>query len=169
MGAMASPLGTIGTVLGGLSTAYSAYKTFAGPAVDYASQQQQYKYDRERLNLELQQRQENAELQKQQVAEQAKQADRKRRDALKRAVARQRAISGGQGISSANGSSEAILLGLFDESETELAERERLDSLKSAAYDLDVSQNARLNVLQKTQLQQNNKFDTLKTILNATS
>ena len=53
-----------------------------------------------------------------------------------RAVARQRANFGSSGISSDSGSGQAVLLGLFDETEDELARREQLDNLRNRALDL---------------------------------
>jgi hypothetical protein len=72
---------------------------------------------------------------------------------LKRAVARQRAAYGASGIeANSSGSAQAVLLGLFDESEEEKNQREKLDTLRLNAIDQDVDQRSRLNVLQRTQL-----------------
>ena len=79
-------------------------------------------------------------------------AARDRQNALRRAVARQRAQFGGQGISTDNGSGQAILLGLFNESEQDAADRARLDQLKTTALDQNIDQTKRLNVLQASQL-----------------
>ncbi|HRQ60224.1 MAG TPA: transporter, partial [Alphaproteobacteria bacterium] len=73
-------------------------------------------------------------------------------------VARQRAAYGGSGISSSGGSAEAVLLGLFDESEDDLRRREQLDGLRNTAIDLDTSQTRAVNVLQATQLAEKNKL-----------
>lgn len=56
------------------------------------------------------------------------------------------------------GSSEAVLLGLFDESEFDKTECERLDSLKVAAIDQGLNQQKRVNTLQRAQLQQTQKL-----------
>lgn len=109
----------------------------------------------------LRQSQEDASLQKAQILASAEDAERKRKDALKRAVARQRTNFGAQGISTSGGSGQAILLGLFDESEDEKFERDRLDSLKTNALDQNLSQQKRLNVLQASQLAEKQRFSSL--------
>lgn len=96
----------------------------------------------------------NAALRKQEIQAKAVQDEKDRQSALRRAVARQNARFGAGGISSGSGSSEAVLLGLFQESETEKQRREELDTLRAQAIDLDVAQSNSLNVLQRTQLQQ---------------
>jgi len=122
--------------------------------------------------LEQQRAAQNAALQQQTLAEQTAQAEADRRAALKRAVARQRVQFGASGISSAGGSSEAVLLGLFDESDAERAERERLDTLKSQAIDQNLENTTRVNTLQLAQLQERNNlqnsvsaFDTAREFL----
>jgi len=101
---------------------------------------------------------EKAALEKQEVSLKAGAAEKARREALKRAVARQRANFGSSGVSVNDGSSEAVLLGLFDESEFDKTERERLDSLKVAAIDQGLNQQKRVNTLQRAQLQQTQKL-----------
>lgn len=104
--------------------------------------------------LQQQQSMQNVALEKRQIAAQSEINEQNRRAALKRAVARQRARFGGSGISQGSGSSEAVLLGMFDETEEELAQRERLDSLRSGALDQRLAQSNSLNVLQYEQLRQ---------------
>lgn len=108
----------------------------------------------------LQQKQaaQNAALEKQEILTKAQAAESKRRDALKRAVSRQRAQYGSQGVSVNGGSSEAVLLGLFDESEKERSERERLDNLRNVAIDQNLIQQRRVNTLQREQLKEKNKL-----------
>ena len=96
---------------------------------------------------------EDANLRRAQIAQATADSDAQRQDALKRAVARQRAKSGASGITQ-SGSTEAVLLGMFTESEDQRAERERLDQLRYSAIDQDLAQQNRLNVLQQTQLRQ---------------
>ena len=111
---------------------------------------------------------------KAQISIAAQQAENERRLALKRAVARQKAAFGGQGIASGDGSSEAVLLGLFEESEDEKQSRERLDKLRLQAIDQGLSQSVSANTLRRTQQEQKNKltqrdniFDDVDTILGA--
>lgn len=103
----------------------------------------------------------NANLQRQQLFEASKTAEQERRLALKRAVARQRAEFGGSGVSSGDGSSEAVLLGLFDESEDQRNSRERLDNLKLQSINQSVSNASRQNTLKYTQAKQKNKLNAL--------
>lgn len=107
-----------------------------------------------RQALQHQQNMQNVALEKQQITAQSQVNEENRRAALKRAVARQRAQFGGSGITRGSGSSEAVLLGMFDETEDELAQRARLDSLRSGALDQRLVQSNSLNVLQYEQLRQ---------------
>lgn len=104
--------------------------------------------------LNQQQLEQDAALERERIAAQAQADEQDRQRALRRAVARQRAQFGSRGVSAEGGSAQAILLGLFDESEEELAQRERLDGLRTSALDQDLAQRSSLNVLQRTQLQQ---------------
>lgn len=95
-----------------------------------------------------------AELQRQKIATDALSAENSRRAALRRAMAKQRAQFGGSGLSGGDGSAEAVLLGLFEESEADRATSQRLDTLRNAAIDQSLSDQRALNVLQRTQLQE---------------
>jgi len=106
---------------------------------------------RDQQNLEQKQASQKAALDRQGVIINAQKAEDERRRALKRAVARQRANFGGAGVSSNSGSSEAVLLGLFDESEEERSSRERLDALRLNTIDNNLANVKRKNTLQRTQ------------------
>ncbi|HQX26610.1 MAG TPA: hypothetical protein PKX38_01585 [Alphaproteobacteria bacterium] len=77
-------------------------------------------------------------------------AESERLQTLRRAVARQRARFGAQGVGNDGGSSEAVLLGLFEESEQEKFKREQLDNLRNQAGRLDVEGRHSLNLLELT-------------------
>ena len=77
-------------------------------------------------------------------------AESERLQTLRRAVARQRARFGAQGIGSGGGSSEAVLLGFFEESEQEKLKREQLDNLRNQSERLDVEGRHSLNLLELT-------------------
>ena len=109
--------------------------------------------------LQQQQNMQNVALEKRQIAAQSEINEQNRRAALKRAVARQRAQFGGSGISQGSGSSEAVLLGMFNETEEELAQREQLDTLRSGALDQRLAQSRSLNTLQYEQLRQRQKLN----------
>lgn len=113
----------------------------------------------ERQALQQRQAEQDAALRRENLALDSAQADEERKKALKRAVSRQRANFSGQGIGTGAGSSQAVLLGLFEESEDEKRRREELDNLKLNAIDQDLAQGRALNVLQRTQLEQRTKLD----------
>lgn len=154
MGGLASAAGTI-------SKAVGAYSTLSGlggfgtrsQASDLAYQQMQAQNA-----LQNQQAAQAAALQKQQLEAESQSNARKRRAALKRAMARQKVLYGAQGISTEGGSGEAILLGLYNETEDDLADRERLDTIRKAALDQRLENTTALNVLQSTQLAERNRL-----------
>ncbi|MGQ0528074.1 MAG: hypothetical protein ACT4OY_08635 [Alphaproteobacteria bacterium] len=155
MGALGA-MGGILPVLGGLTKAVGAVSG-AVNAVNFVTgrdQNQTLKMLRERQNLTQAQLEANAALDKERLAAQADADKSSRLAALRRAMARQRAQFGASGVGSAGGSSQAVLLGLFDETEEELAQREKLDGIRSRATDLDVSNSRSLNLLNATQLAQ---------------
>lgn len=119
---------------------------------------QSLKQLQEQQRLQQEQAAQDAALQRQQIATNTAQSEEERRAALRRAVARQRANFGSQGVSSAGGSSQAVLLGLFDESEDEARRREELDQLRLTGIDQGLTQRSSLNVLQRTQLAERNNL-----------
>ena len=88
-------------------------------------------------------------------------ANKERQEALRRAVSRQRANFSAQGVGAGAGSSQAVLLGLFEESDDEREKREALDNLRFNALDQNFAQGRSLNVLQRTQLEERNKVSQL--------
>ncbi len=111
---------------------------------------------------QLQQRQLLAQnnLKREKIEIQAQANEEKRLSALRRAVARQRASFGARGVgNSGGGSSQAVLLGLFEESEEEKQRRGELDGIRASALDLSQSKRASINILQRTQLQERQRFD----------
>src|SRR5688572_11584877 len=61
----------------------------------------------------------SAASEKEKLALESAEDARKRREALKRATSKQRATFGAQGLEASDGSGEAVLLGLFSESDAE--------------------------------------------------
>lgn len=118
---------------------------------------------RAQQSLQEQQSAADAALSRQKIAIDAGNAEQERKKALRRAVSRQRANFGAQGISSGGGSSQAVLLGLFEESDAEKKKREQLDALRLTSIDQDLGQQTSLNVLQRTQLQEKQKITQLST------
>jgi hypothetical protein len=148
---IASVLGTVSTIAGTIDK-FNRAKSYQ----DTRNQQElALKQLQDEQNEKLMQQAEDAELKKQSIQANAEIEEANRRTALKRAVARQRAKFGASGISAnSSGSAQAVLLGLFDESEEEKQQREALDKLKEQALDLDLNQQSRINTLQRSQLQQ---------------
>jgi hypothetical protein len=102
----------------------------------------------------------NAALEQERIMLSAQEAEQARRAALKRAVARQKVSLASQGISAAdNGSTEAILLGMFQESETDRAARTRMDGLRTQAIGADLAQQRALNILQRSQLAERQRLE----------
>lgn len=149
-----SLLGTVGSVVSAGTEILGGVQTLAGVSNRQQEKEDRLALDQLKRQQTLQQRQleEKAALERQQIALNAKLTEEQRQTALRRAVARQRANFGAQGVGSATGSSQAVLLGLFDESDDERQRREELDALRVTALDQNVSQNRALNILQRTQL-----------------
>jgi hypothetical protein len=143
---------TIGTVLKAVETGvqYSRSRKDEKQALNQL---------RDRQNVQEQQTAQDVALEKQRIAETGTQAEDDRRRALKRSVARQRASFGSNGVSGGTGSSRAVLLGMFEESEDERQDREALDNLRSRTLDQNAEQQKSINVLQRTQLAERNRFD----------
>ncbi|MCD8498050.1 MAG: transporter [Alphaproteobacteria bacterium] len=168
--AITSTVGLINTVnsaFNAVSNLRSNVQDTSNNAADLARQQMIAEQNQaliqlqQRQSLDEQQRAEASALEKQKLALDASQAEEKRQAALRRAVARQKAAFGGGGIASSGGSADAVLLGLFDESEEELQQREALDNLRNTALDLEGVQAKSVNVLQATQLAERNKLQRL--------
>jgi hypothetical protein len=151
-------------ILSGLtSTAVTLERTFEtltriGEKSGTSQQDLALRQLQEQQKLQEAQLGQQAALERERLALQASQDDESRRQSLKRAVARQRTQFGASGIGGGTGSSEAVLLGLFEESEEERQRREQLDTLRNRALDLDVTQNPSLNLLQATQLSQRQRL-----------
>jgi hypothetical protein len=109
----------------------------------------------------LRRTQEDTALRKAEIAASSEITERNRKLALRRAVARQRTQFGSQGISTNGGSGEAILLGLFDESENDRSDRERLDGIRTSVLNQNVAQQQRLKLLQSSQLKEKQRFSNL--------
>jgi colicin import membrane protein len=81
------------------------------------------------------------------------QDERRRLAALKKSVSRQRAAFGGAGLDVGDtGSTEAVLLGLFDESDAEKRDREQLTGLKQQILDENFNALRNRNLLEASQL-----------------
>ena len=133
------------------------FGALAGQDTSAQERQQQLSMQQLKAQQALQSQQLAAQtaLDREKITAQSQSDDEARQAALRRAVARQKAAFGSSGLGNqGGGSSEAVLLGLFDESEADLAKREQLDSLRNKALDLSLSDNNSLNVLQQSQLRE---------------
>lgn len=144
-----------------------AANSVAGTLQNYQDRSGNRAYDqlKAQSDLSLQNAAEQAALQKEQLRLTGEQAEVERRSALRRAVARQRAQFGASGIGSSGGSSQAVLLGMFDESDEDRQQRESLDALKTSAIDQGYAQQTRINTLQLTQLKERDRLKNVSATL----
>ncbi len=148
--------------MGGLSSlasqafqAISAVNTVVGAVDKFTNSSTQRDTDSQAINdARYQAELAKAASDKAQIQFDAQTAENERRDALRRAVAKQKAAFGATGADMTTGSGQAVLLGLYDESEAEKEKREALDTFKLNAIDQNVALAQRVNTLQKTQLKQ---------------
>ncbi|MCB1782379.1 MAG: hypothetical protein KDI13_00135 [Alphaproteobacteria bacterium] len=161
MGAIQSVLGAAQLISQGASLVNGVANSELSRRQTQASQDLALKQLQAQQTLQERQLAAQNALEKEKIATQAAQSEADRKSALRRAVARQRANFGAQGVGSGAGSSQAVLLGLFDESDAEKQKREQLDALRTTALDQDLAQNKAQNVLQRTQLAQRNSLDDL--------
>ncbi len=161
-------LGLVNTLSGGVLPFVGA----ATQALGTIGAVQEYRQNRAQGALEVRQLQQRQALEQSQLEAEAAykkqtqaletaQAQEERRAALKRAVARQRASFGAQGVGSAGGSSQAVLLGLFEESEDERKKREALDALRSSGLDSAVNENRASNLLAYSQAAERKHFSNI--------
>lgn len=166
-GGLVGSLSTAATVLKTLDSTFKAVQGFSGAsdsdqrAALRAQQDMALRQLQQKQNIEELSAAEQAALERRNIAASAASAYDERRTALKRAVARQRAQFGAQGLGSDDGSGEAVLLGMFDESEHDKAERDQLDHLRYQALESDLSDQKRVNVLQRTQLKEKQNLERL--------
>lgn len=104
--------------------------------------------------------QQNAALERSKISAETEQIEKDRQAALRRAVARQNNMLASKGFSTSDGgSAEAILLGLFEESEEEKASRQKYDTLRQQALDLGLSQKKSANILARQQLKEKQELE----------
>lgn len=153
-------MGGVNSVLPVISQGIQLASTISASNQRSASQDQALADLQAEQNERLRQSQEDAALERAEIQSKADEDERKRRDALRRSVARQRASFGSQGISG-DGSGEAILLGLTEESEAQKQAREELDNLRLAGINQDIEQQKRLNLIQRSQLQESQRINNI--------
>ncbi|MCB9996609.1 MAG: hypothetical protein H6869_09255 [Rhodospirillales bacterium] len=169
-------MGAIVPTITGLTNAIGAVETLVGAVQGFGGSNTQQTTDnsaeilRAQQRLALQQLKAQQTAQAQDLAEQtalsreklraeADAAEAERLAALRRAVARQRAAFGASGIGNTDGSSEAVLLGMFEETDQDRTESERLDDIRNRVLDQEQAAQERLNILQASQLRQKQQLE----------
>lgn len=125
------------------------------------SKQQDFSHLIQRQDADFIAAQQDATSRRQQIDLDAATTEAARQAALRRAVARQRATFGARGISPDSGSAEAVLLGLYHESEDDRIQREKLDRMRQNALTDDLNQKRQRNLLERTQLAEAQKLQLL--------
>ncbi len=161
LGTVIPGLGAVTPILGAANQVVNA---FNDPSKDdkknlVASQQQALRQLQQTQAEQTRNLEETTALEREKLLAQAQADEADRLAALRRAVARQNVQFASQGISSTGGSSDAVLLGLFEESEEDRTERERLDNIRSKALDQELESTQRLNVLQRSQLAEQQRLE----------
>jgi hypothetical protein len=160
-------MGTLVPVLGTLTKTIGAVSTIAGAVDSVTGNSQKQQQEQAMRNLQAQQQQQSTEAQatadekRNLINLEAQEAEDIRKAALKRAIAKRNAKFGATGIGGTGGSREAILLGLYDESDTEKQRQAELDKLRFNAIDNDLSNLQSRNILQQTQLAEQQRLQSL--------
>lgn len=165
MGALNSLVSTLSLVRQGYDLVSGGLHSEAGYKEQEKAQQLALQQLRAQQLLREQQLSADNALAREKIAAESAAAEKERMSALRRAVARQRAAYGASGIASDEGSAEAVLLGMFAESEDDRRQREQLDELRNRVLDSNENQAQALNVLQYEQLKQRQKLDSASSSL----
>jgi hypothetical protein len=167
IGRIAPVLSSAGGIFAALPTAVNAINTLTGHSesgssnekdIYLAQQQMALKQLQQSQQLQLRDLQEQTALSRAKIAADAAKDEQDRLSSLRRAVARQRASAGVSGISSGDASSQAILLGLYNESDEERAQRERQDAIRNTVLDQGLASQQRANILESAQLRDKQKL-----------
>jgi hypothetical protein len=135
-----------------------------GAASPFLGDAQARDYQKQQNKIAQQNAQGLAAIQKEQNRLTLLQQETDRKAALKRAVARQRVNYGASGVGSGDGSAEAVLLGLFNESDEERKIREQLSALKDSAIDLNLDNAQQKNLLEEARTAQKQTLSRLTDI-----
>lgn len=164
MGNLQPIVSTLNSSIGAVTTLTNTVNDLSGSTANAAEDSLRLKQSQALQALERDQEYEQAQAERtaaeerEQIAVTAQQEEDRRQKALKRAVAKQNAIRGSGGTS-ASGSSEAVLLGLFNESDADKQEQKQLDQLRYNAIDSDLYELDQRNVLERTQLLDQQKLE----------
>ena len=136
-----------GSILGSVAKAASVDRI-----TQRKSQNLRIRQLQERQRLEQDRLAKKTTLDKQKIQIKSAEDERKRRRALKRAVARSQVSFAGRGLANGGGSSDAILLGLFNETDQDRADRKALDRIRTTALDQNLDNRTSRNLLETNQL-----------------
>ncbi len=100
-----------------------------------------------------------ADVDRQEIEQQRKADETARKRALRASVAQQRARFGASGVDAVDGSGEAVLLGLFEQTQEELDARAERDRLRSRAVDVGRDYSRTRNLLDVTETVRQANFD----------
>jgi|GEM_PF-1841823 len=155
MGTLTPVLGTLTQTLGAVSTLANSVDTLTGNSSrDLRQEQHLIAQNLQQSHaLEEQQAQTKAAQDRAQIEEQAKQTEEARQKALRRAIAKQNARMGASGVST-SGSGEAVLLGVYNDSQDEARNNTTLDQLRYNTIDNNLQNIQQNNILERTQLAQ---------------
>lgn len=123
-----------------------------------AQQELALKNLQDQQNLAQRQALEKANLDRDRIAADAKNTEDARRKALRRAMARQNVQFGASGVSR-SGSGEAVLLGLYNDSEDDAAYNQTLDQIRYNVIDNDLANLQSQNILQRSQLAERQRLE----------
>lgn len=139
-----NPISTIFDTASNVVSATSGIRSAYG---DYRDTARQNRYARDMFLLNEQDTADKAALDQKQIDLNAAEDSRQRQQALKRASATRKAAFGQQGINTSDGSGQAVLLGLFQESDEEQKYRDRLDAIRKESIAQDKENKRRRNLL----------------------
>lgn len=159
MGTLTPFISTLATTVGTLSQIGNTINTVTGyeerrqKALLRAQQDQAMAALKAQQNQSMKEAQQSAAAERERLNLTAQQDDARRRAALKRAVAKQNARFGASGITGGTGGSrEAVLLGMYNETDEERKQREDLDRLRFNALDTNLDNMSQRNILELSQL-----------------
>lgn len=150
MGTLTSAIAPVLNIGSAINSAAGFARTFVGAAQDRAE-----------ADLKYNQAQQDAAIQRQKNLVDLRNNETDRQAKLRKMVASQRAYYGGKGIGSGPGSSEAVLQGLFQESDVDRQQNQTDYNLQNAAINQNLAQSKQINLLQKQQIQQKTALSAL--------
>ncbi len=153
MGTLTPVLGSLTQTLGAIQTITSSIDALSGGDRRDLKREQDLAMRnlQQQQNLSERQTANDAKLERERLQLESQKTEAARRKALRRAMARQNVRFGAGGVSR-TGSGEAVLLGLYNDSEDQANNNKALDQIRYNAIDNDLANLRQNNLLQRTQL-----------------